>query len=353
MRTKTRKNNDIGHKKSKKINLINLIETRNEKNILEFNNSYRPTFSIDPETNMSNTKMLIEVMLANNWIMKKFSHNIKTDWCNNSNNSKIKNKDFLRYNHWANKFQLFIILKNEEFIPNTYPIYQGKWTMSEPENDSLFFIKTSNGSRGKNITIVNKKSDVVEISKNRNKLLVIQEGIDCLLYENKKFDIRIWGSLISSDFIDFKLIFYNFGKVRLSTKNYESNTLNLDNHLTNTYLHKNNDNYKEVFFDEDFPDYSNKFEKIKDIIQKTFEKSKDLFVNLKNHNQKLIWNLGFDFIFDNDGKCYLLEINGFDVAAYNNKYIDDWYLFLVSNVYKNFASGTEPYLENKNITVIG
>ena len=93
--------------------------------------------------------------------------------------------------------------------------------------------------------------------------------------------------------------------------------------------------------------------KIKDIIQKTFEKSKDLFVNLKNHNQKLIWNLGFDFIFDNDSKCYLLEINGFDVAAYNNKYIDDWYLFLVSNVYKNFASGTEPYLENKNITVIG
>ena len=31
MRTKTRKNNDMGHKKSKKINLINLIETRNEK----------------------------------------------------------------------------------------------------------------------------------------------------------------------------------------------------------------------------------------------------------------------------------------------------------------------------------
>ena len=56
MRTKTRKNNDIGHKKSKKINLINLIETRNEKNILEFNNSYRPTFSIDPETNMSTYK---------------------------------------------------------------------------------------------------------------------------------------------------------------------------------------------------------------------------------------------------------------------------------------------------------
>ena len=43
-----------------------------KKIFLEFNNSYRPTFSIDPETNMSNTKMLIEVMLANNWIMKNF-----------------------------------------------------------------------------------------------------------------------------------------------------------------------------------------------------------------------------------------------------------------------------------------
>jgi len=352
MKTKTKKNNDVKNKKSKKINLINLIETTTEKNIIEYNNSYRPTFSVDPDTNMSNTKMLVEVMLANNWIMKKFTHNIKTDWCNSSNNSKIKNKDFLRYNHWANKFQLFIILKNEEFIPNTYAIYKGKWLMDEPRKDEIYFIKMPNGSRGKNITIVDKKSDVIEISKNRNKLLVIQEGIDCLLYQNKKFDIRIWASLISTDFIDFKLIFYNFGKVRLSTKNYEPSNLNLDNHLTNTYLHKNNENYQELFFDKDFPDYKIKYEKIKSIIQRTFEKSKDLFVNLKNHNQKLIWNLGFDFIFDNDEKCYLLEINGIDVAAYNNKYIDDWYLYLVSNVYRNFASGIEPNLENPNITVI-
>ena len=363
MKIKTKKNNNIT-KKSKKINLINLIEfkieankpndlnsTNQESNLLK-KNIYRPTFSIDNNIVVSNTKILVEMMLVNNWIMKEFKPNRITDWCNNTYYSKIKNKDHSRFNHWANKFQLFVILKDQDFIPSTYPIYNGKWILNEPKEDSLFFIKSPSGSRGKNIVIVKTKKDVIDISNNRSKLLVIQKGIDCLLYEKKKFDIRIWASLITSNFIEFDLIFYNYGKIRLSTKEYDSDSLKIGTHLTNTYLHKNNENYKELFFDESFPDYENKFKCIKEVIKKTFEKSKDLFINLKNNNKKLVWNLGFDFIFDKNNKCYLLEINGLDVAAYNNKHIDDWYLFLVSNVYNSFAGGSKPTLNHPNVSII-
>ena len=98
-------------------------------------------------------------------------------------------------------------------------LIENKLNLFEQEEE-LYILKPGECSnRGNGITIHNSKSSLVQhiarslISFPENKTYIVQEYIDPLLYENRKFDIRVWVMYCNN-----KLWFYKEGYGRTSCK---------------------------------------------------------------------------------------------------------------------------------------
>lgn len=109
----------------------------------------------------------------------------------------------------------------------------------------MYILKPGESSnRGNGITIHPSKSALVQhISKSltnfpESKTYIVQEYIDPLLYEGRKFDIRMW-ALYSNN----KLWFYREGYVRTSSKEYTTKNMSKYVHLTNDAVQKYSDDY--------------------------------------------------------------------------------------------------------------
>ena len=303
-------------------------------------------FSKSRDNNFVNT--LCKYLIENNWKQEKYNKKNIYDYCDITNNSKIDNIDLSTYKYWQNKFFLYSLLENKKYIPETYIIFNGKYLTEEPQTDNkLYFIKNSIADANRDNYLTKDLNEIIKISQqNSKKMYIVQPSINSLTYKNKKFDIRIWGCLISHDHISFELLVFKKGRVRLSRDNYDFNSSN--NYSQFTCIGSND---TKIDFNENFTNYRFFMKKIIPIIQSIFNKSKLHFVNQDKLDQKLVWIVGFDFIFDNNRNIYLLEINNkpsfFNMSVASEEFIK----YLAENIYTPMAKNEQPIYNDQVIKI--
>ena len=141
-----------------------------------------------------------------------------------------------------------------------------------------------------------------------------------LLYNGRKFDIRVW-VLVTAN-ID--IFMYKHGYLRTSSFDYDMGNENNYVHLTNKFLQPHGDNYGkhedgntlsfEVFqkyLDKEFPNYNLDVRKdfvprMHDLIIDTILSSKKQFMADYRENQFELF--GFDFLVDEDFRTWLIEV---------------------------------------------
>ena len=228
-------------------------------------------------------------------------------------------------------------LKTNILIPNTH--YQGK---------NYWIIKAPNLNRGRCIKLVNslakiqkfiklisvgecsmysddksKKLNESSSSKYQSSIILIQKYIERpLLYNKRKFDIRVWVLLTHK----FDVYVFKEGHMKACSVNYDIN--NIENcfiHLTNYSLQKYNENFSKFekgneisfdtfqhYLDTTFTDRhisirNDIFPKMKEIIELTMRSVKNI-IN-ENNKQFCFEIFGYDFMMDEDFNVFLIEIN--------------------------------------------
>lgn len=200
-------------------------------------------------------------------------------------------------------------------IPKTY--YTGK---------NMWLLKRDNLNRGRKIKVLSSLDDIIkEINtlfeqKSTNNLLIQKYLEEPLLYNNRKFDIRIW-VLLSHD---LKVYVFNEGHLKCCSVKYNLDSCNNYSHLTNYSFQKYSDNFQkyeygnEVSFDDlqysidsnckEKVDFKKEiFPKIQNIIKICFQSVKS---KINEMNREYTFEIfGFDFMIDCNFEPFLIEIN--------------------------------------------
>ena len=195
---------------------------------------------------------------------------------------------------------------------------------------NLWVLKRINLNRGREIKVLRDLNSIIseiENSKNEKKYscLIIQKYIEnTLLYNNRKFDIRIW-VLISYLSTNDKYEVYVFkeGHLKACSETFNINSDDLYVHLTNYSVQKYNRNFskEEVGNEISFELFQNELDKKG--IKKNFKK--DIFpkilriIAISTNAAKTKINIlarrncfeifGYDIILDGNCQPFLLEIN--------------------------------------------
>jgi hypothetical protein len=276
-----------------------------------------------------------------NWVEEEFASRRMYDYCQNFTYSRLTEK-FYNLRYLINKKFLYYTFIGEPFIPSTGLIFNGRWLTKQPRDSNFYYMKDFRFGRGNGIELLETLNDVQEISKNNKFCFVVQSNIQRpLLYKNKKFDLRLYLILSSSDFQNFTFSFYRHGYVRLSGEEYREN-LDKFTQLTNTCHSAKKNNLSEVLldFDESF-EYYNIMQKIlHNLYFKIVEKSKDKIKDI-NCDKVFTTILGLDVIFDAYYNPYVLEIN-YKPVLRNKKITNKLLKMFVTNY-------MEPLLSNKKI----
>jgi len=142
-----------------------------------------------------------------------------------------------------------------------------------------------------------------------------------LLYDGRKFDIRIWAMITHKG----ELFYYKHGYIRTSSDFYTLDNLKENYiHLTNNCLQKHGEKYGiheegntlsfenfKAFLKQKFPNIPIDFEhhiipRIKDLIIDCYLAAKN---EINIHRRKNCFEfLGFDFMIDEDFKVWLIEV---------------------------------------------
>ena len=204
-------------------------------------------------------------------------------------------------------------------IPKSY--YKGK---------NLWLIKRINLNRGREIKVLSDLNDIineVESIKKEKKCerLLIQKYLeDTLLYNNRKFDIRIWVlfAYISTE-DKYEVFVFKEGHLKACSENFNINSDDIYVHLTNYSVQKYNKNFSKIEIGNEisFETFQNEldkrgdgkhfyntvFPKIIKIIAISANSAKSK-INILNR-QNCFEIFGYDFILDNNFEPFLLEIN--------------------------------------------
>jgi hypothetical protein len=193
---------------------------------------------------------------------------------------------------------------------------------------NIWLLKRTNLNRGRQIKIFSDlKSilDEIEESKTKCNHLIIQKYIEApLLYNNRKFDIRIWVlfTYISRTY-NFEVYVFKEGHLKACSEPFNLNSDDLYVHLTNYSVQKYNANFSKIeigneisfkTFQEDL-DKKNKgknfkrdiYPKILKIIAISANSCKNK-INILNRNN-CFEIFGYDFILDENYDPFLLEVN--------------------------------------------
>ena len=238
---------------------------------------------------------------------------------------------------------------------------------------NLWLVKPEDLNRGRGIQIFDRPREIINFissSDPKNKF-VVQKYIERpLLYNKRKFDIRIWAIFSGDD----KVYFYKRGYLRTSSDIF---THDIDDnkavHLTNNWFQKNMEDYGK-FEDgntlsfEDFQEYLNiyyakrKFnvydhfiKSIKDIVIDVYLASKDKL----NPNNRQNWFelFGFDFMIDEDFRTWLIEVNTNPYIGIANDFIADLMPRMISEMFEItldtvYAPKQKPVLAERNFELI-
>lgn len=141
------------------------------------------------------------------------------------------------------------------------------------------------------------------------------------LYNDRKFDIRIWAVVTD----DFRIYVYKHGYLRTSSSAYDLKDKNNFVHLTNQCLQVKGEGYAQHeegntlnfadfqrYLDQNYPQYKLNAEellmpRIKDLILDCFLSVR---TKMNPNNRKNVFELfGFDFLIDEDFRIWLIEVN--------------------------------------------
>ena len=204
-------------------------------------------------------------------------------------------------------------------LPNDYTKFVAEYTkMREKDPDKMFWIcKPADLSRGRGIFVF---KDLGELQYDCN--AVVQQYItNPLLISGYKFDLRIY--VLVPSFHPLNIYIYQEGLVRFSTEKYDLNSLkNMYSHLTNTSINKNSPAYSvdkerigpgckwtltqlRHYFHSVGIDDAPMFAKVINIIILTLLIQVQQVPMVSNCFELY----GFDIIFDENLKPWLLEVN--------------------------------------------
>jgi len=172
-------------------------------------------------------------------------------------------------------------------------------------------------------------------SKQPNTYWVVQKYIERpLLYNSRKFDIRMWAVITWKG----EFFYYKHGYIRTSSESYTLDSKLNYVHLTNNCLQVYGEKYGafeegntigfdvfEKYVNEKFPNYNFRFES--HIIPRIKDLMIDSFLSVKNElnpskRKNCFELLGFDFMIDEDMRTWLIEINTNPFLGVPNKFIE-------------------------------
>ena len=245
---------------------------------------------------------------------------------NNNENNNLLDKKYINY--FLVNFSRKIGTSQNMKIPQTH--YIGK---------NLWILKRTNLNRGRQMKVLSDLNKIIKeinlmFSETKPNNLILQKYIeDPLLYQGRKFDIRIW-VLFTYVAKDFKYEVYVFkeGHLKACSDIFNIESDNLFIHLTNYSVQKHNKNFSkteigneisfELFQQELDKQNSNKnfkkdiFPEIIKIIGITAKAVKNKINAMGRKNCFEIF--GYDFILDKNFQPFLLEINtnpGFEESS--------------------------------------
>ena len=176
---------------------------------------------------------------------------------------------------------------------------------------------------------MHRKIDYTKIMKNtgekkgfyKSNKIILQKYIENpLLYNGRKFDVRLWVLLTHTN----EIYLFREGHLKATSFNYSSESTDLYIHLTNYSVQKYSDNFQrfecgnEISFDE-FQESLNKYYNLNlDVRQELLPKLKNIiFISMESvkkiinkfHRKNCFEIFGYDFMFDADLNPFLIEIN--------------------------------------------
>ena len=301
--------NNIGKKTA-----INIPETHfvTKKPISEINN--------EDKSNINNTIYKFNKVKNNYWLIK--APDLNRGRCIKILNNILDIKTSIR------EFSMGIKLgyiNNEKYALSEE---DGKNNINNNfyNEDQKIFYNNFNEMNDYNLSILLKSKEFLQNKENNNNsyrsnVIIIQKYIEKpLLYNGRKFDIRIWALLTN----DLKIYVFEEGHLKCCSINYDLNSENTFCHLTNYSFQKYNSNFgkyeygNEASFDDLQKNievnYNNRvnfkidiFPKIKQIIRFVFESVK---YKINPLNRKYCFEIfGFDFMLDCDFDPFLIEVN--------------------------------------------
>lgn len=212
----------------------------------------------------------------------------------------FKDKNYETVN-WNDEFSLYS--DNKELTGQLvgYDLMPKLFNVNEINPNRKYYIKPKIGSNGTGILILSGKE--IKNKKLDYKNYLIQQYIKPDLLGGKKYDIRIYYLMVKKGLMMKTYVSLN-GKVRICIDDYDKG-----GELTNSSLIKN----KKINFNDYQGTIDNLLEHDRNLI---FDLMKKIDKNIKKnipklYNIKNFANLyGFDIIKNDQGKFYLLEING-------------------------------------------
>jgi len=193
---------------------------------------------------------------------------------------------------------------------------------------NIWLLKRTNLNRGRQIKIfsdLKSMLDEIEESKTKCNHLIIQKYIEApLLYNNRKFDIRIWVlfTYISRSY-NFEVYVFKEGHLKACSEPFNLMSDDLYVHLTNYSVQKHNENFSKIEIGNEIPfkSFQNELDKnntginfYKDIYPKIVRIVRITGGAAKGKinilSRKYCFEIfGYDFIIDENYQPYLLEIN--------------------------------------------
>lgn len=202
-----------------------------------------------------------------------------------------------------NKQKFYMLMKKYDLLNNVPKTYKNisDLTGDEFDNNKLYFLKHSGGTRGEKVFPVKSMEDINNIFKQMNitdvdKYLVQEEVPNMYLNQNNyKTSIRAY--VLKCEYGTY---LYNDGGVKIYDDEYDKDNIDAEKWRD---IHVGNGSHKIVrFSDQEF--YDKALPQMTNICSKLFNHygKEDLFINKFSI-------LGLDFILDKDYKPYLIEIN--------------------------------------------
>jgi len=256
--------------------------------------------------------------ITNELLLRNFKTNQKPEF-GNYLNAKILGWGFP--NSHTFKIWLHNIFKNKKYYPKSIIINKNfsinnQTILSNFINNQRKILKPNKGHSGKNIHIIHNPQECIN-NINNNDHWILQEEIKPLLFNGRKFDIRIFHFILR-----YKNNYYNIisnnGFAKVSYTNFNNN--NSSGFITNISFNENKNNNQIKYEYTDFlkklnKSYSNSIDMEYDIINLIRNYSKDFAKKLHQQNQKYyhlkaqIMILGPDIIINENKEPILIETN--------------------------------------------